>query len=337
MEFELQRFADEEEQSAEPSSESEQTEEKPLPEELNGLPEEIARETLAEWEKMQAEPESEVKAEPETEPAPVEEKISREDYQAKVSEVEQLKAQLAQYQRQQQSAQQEEPPTPKPQQPQPPQMKLTPEISKKITEAIEAEAINMTGFSADDLESLQYADDDDPRLAQWNQAKRIAENNVYTAIGRAREYRRQQEQNFYNEHMAAVNIYNEFAQKEFAEPDFQAIQKFATNEFFEQLPPSEQTILAESYLRVERQTASPAEMLVVKNYYERAKSAYRARGAKAKPATNQPKVQLPRTDQLKGASSTSDGQLSARDIEKMLEGDFTKLTPKQQRMLLGLS
>lgn len=345
IDFDIQRFADNgetiSESTPESAPETQAEEQEPIPEELGGLPEDIARETMAEWEQSQTTQEAE--------PAQAEPQITREDYQSKLAEIEQLKAQLAQYQQPQQQAQQQ--PSQQPQQPpqaqqvppaqfQIPQLKMTPELSKKISDAISAEAKAMTGFSDDDVASLDYAEDDDPRLAQWAQAKNIAQSRVYTAIYQTQVAQQQQAQQFYNDHMAAVNTYNEFVKKEFAEPDFQAIQQFATNDFFNQLKPYEQAVIAQSYVRVERQIASPAEMMVVKDYYERAKAAYRSRGAKKNHSIQPDKKvapQLPRTDQLKGASTTSDGQLSTGDVERLLEGDFTKLTPQQQKALLNIS
>ena len=323
MEFDLQRFAeDPAEQNSEPETSSEGQE--PLPEELGGLPEDLARETLAEWERSQPKPEEKPpEAEPEEPP------ISRQDYQALVDEREQLKAKLAEYQRQAQ------PQSPQPQF-QPPQFQITPENSAKISEAITAEAMALSGMSADDVASLEYADEDDPRIAQWAQAKNIAQNRVYGAIQQAQAAQFQQAQQSYNEYKAAVETYNQFVQKESAESDFQAVQKFATNEFFEQLAPHEKQIIANSYLRIERQLATPAEMLVVKNYFEQAKTAYRTRNAKkTAPRQQQAAPNLPRVDQLKGTAGTSDGQLSTSDIEKLLEGDFTKLDEKTRKLLLG--
>lgn len=349
IDFDIQRFADDGETTSESTPESapetQAEEQEPIPEELGGLPEDIARETMAEWEQSQTTQEAE--------PAQAEPQITREDYQSKLAEIEQLKAQLAQYQQPQQQTQQQ--PSQQPQQPQQqqppqaqqvppaqfqiPQLKMTPELSKKISDAISAEAKAMTGFSDDDVASLDYADDDDPRLAQWAQAKNIAQSRVYTAIYQTQVAQQQQAQQFYNDHMAAVNTYNEFVKKEFAEPDFKAIQQFATNEYFNQLKPYEQAVIAQSYVRVERQIASPAEMMVVAKYYEQAKAAYRSRGGRKRPIQQAKTMppQLPRTDQLKGAATTSDGQLSTGDIERMLAGDFTKLTPQQQKALLGMS
>lgn len=321
MEFDLQRFDGEQDVSAEQQTVAE--EQAPIPEELSGIPEDIARETMAEWGETQTTTENE-------QPAPI--TYSQADYQAKADEVEQLKAKLAQYQQKQQPTQQSnnvrQPPTF-----QPPELKITPEISAKINEAITAEAKAMTNFTDDDIESLVYADDDDPRVSQWSQAKSLAQANVIKAINDARAWQQQRAQQFYNEHTAAVNTYNEFAQKEFQEPDFQAIQHYATNEFFNSLSPSEQKILANSYLRVERQTASPAEMLVVKNYYERAKASFRGRNANKKQPSTQ-KVAMPRVDQVGGTAGT--GEMTVRELETMLETtDFDKIPEPYQMRLLG--
>lgn len=322
MDFDLQRFDDEQVSSTEAQPES--SGQTVIPEELDGIPEDIARETMAEWEESQPKPVDE------TQPEQPRTTYSQEDYQAKAAEVEQLKAKLAQYQQQQQPKQ------PAPQQPptfQPPELKITPEISAKIKEAVVEEAKAMTNFTDDDIASLDYADDDDPRVSQWAQAKSLAQARVIKAINDARAWQQQRAQQFYNEHNAAVNTYNEFAQKEFKEPDFQAIQQYATNEFFNALSPNEQKILANSYLRVERQTASPAEMLVVKNYYEKAKASFRSRNAKKQAPANQ-KVSLPRVDQISGAAGT--GEITVGELEKMLEStDFDKIPEPYQKRLLG--
>lgn len=345
MNFDLQRFDDEQVTNAEPQpSQETSTEEKPpIPEELGGLDEEYAREVMSEWAATQSAEETEAERSSQTDktiPQPAEEPpVTREDYQAKINEIEQLKAQIATLQNQQPQTQ-VQPQQPKQQAPQyQPQFKLTPEISEKLKTAINAEAMELTGFSDDDVASLEYADNDDPRLDRWAQAKTIATSRVLGAIQQMQQIQQVQAQNFLEEHNTAIDTYNRFAHKEMAEPDYKEIVQFGTNEFFEQQPKQIQDIIAKSYFRVERQTASPAEMLNVLMFYEKAKAAYRARGAQAKPAANQPKqaVQMPRVDQLGGSTTTSDGQLSARDIEKLLEGDFTKLSEKQQRQLLGLT
>lgn len=340
MMFDLQRFDDDTAQVTSAEPQPSQEEQEPIPEELAGLPEEYAREAMTEWEELQAD-----------EPEPAKPQISQEDYQAKVNEVEQLKAQLAAY-RQGQAPQQAPQPAPQQQPPQtgqyqpqpapqyqPPPFKITPEISAKINEAIKAEAMQMTGFSEDDVASLDYADDDDPHLDQWSQAKSIAQSRVLGAIQQLQQIQQVRAQQFLNEHTAAINTYNEFASKEFKEPDYKAIQNFAINDFFTQQPQNIQRIIANSYLSVERQTASPAEMLNVLMYYEKAKAAYRFQNGRRRTAASQPQParQMPRVDQLNGSATAPNGELSAHDIEKLLEGDFTKLDQKTQNKLLHLT
>ena len=258
MEFESQSTAAEPQQvtTAEPSPENQSEEEKQLPEELNGLPKEYAEETLAEWEKTQAERQSES--------APTEETFTLEQYRAREKEVEELKAKLAEYQKQQPQQQRPQRQQPQARQVQPqfqsPPLRITQEDSRKIAEAITAEAMSISGLSKEDVASLEYADEDDPRVATWNQARSLAQNEVYNTIRQARARQEQQTRQFLADHNAAIDIYNTFAQKEFSEPDFKEIQNFATNEFFNELSPNEQRIIANSYLRVERQIASPADL-----------------------------------------------------------------------------
>ena len=194
----------------------------------------------------------------------------------------------------------------------------------------------LTGMSKDDVASLEYADEDDPRIVQWQQAKSVAQSNIFNAIRQARFAQQQQAQQFFVQRAASINNYNDYVRRQFAEPDYKNILEFATNEFFESLPQSEQRSLAESYLRVEGQNPLPSDVMSVKNYFELAKIAYRTRANKP-PARGKQQPNLPRTDQITGTTTTSDGQLSARDIEKLLEGDFTELTPQQQKLMLGLS
>ena len=319
MEFDLQRFEDEQAASAEP-----QTSEESIPEELGGLDEDIAREAMAEWkESSQESTESETSETP-----PESDTVPRSDYQAKVNEVESLKAQLAAYQQKQQIS---------PQQIQPPPIKLTAEDATKINQAITAEAMNMAGFSADDVASLEYADDNDPRLSQWAQAKSLAQSNIYGAIRQAQLIQQQQAQQFIATQQAAMSTYNAFTQQELKEPDFKEIQNFAIKEFFTQLSPLEQKAVANSYLHIERQIASPAEVFAVKSYYEKAKAAYRnQRGKKPARTPQQQAVALPRVDQINGAAGK--GEITVAELEHMLETtDFDKIPEVYQKKLLGLS
>lgn len=357
FEFDLQRFDEDtadtaaQDTSTEAAAQSETAEEKPIPEELNGLPEDIARATLDEWEAMQKSAEEtagEQQAEqPAQEPKPqTEESVPYARFKEKVDEANQLKALLAQYQQQAQ-AQQPHQRQPPPQPPAQQQMKITPEVAQQLNDAIHGKAMQLSGLTQKEIDELRFVDDDDIKLAQWNQSKALARDQLFAEL-RQVQFRqlqqRQQAQQLLAAQRAALQEYYDFTQKESATvPNFQDVQAFATNEYFEQLPPNLQRLVATSYLHAEQQTASPAELFVVQNYYQQAKAAFNARAnaAKKPPQTPAQRTQqarnLPRADQLKGTSAKSDGQLSASEIEKLLAGDFTKIDPKLQRTLLGLS
>lgn len=353
--FDLQRFDEEtaaQDSTAQSAADTPQTDAEPIPEDLNGLPEEIARETMAEWEQVQAE---KVADSTPSDTGRQQGAVPYDRFKEKVDEANQLKAQLAQYQQRygQQQPQQPQQGQQVPQQGQQPpqqfqvpqvplpQIKITPEISKKINLAIEAEAMALSGMTKDDVASLEYAELDDPRVSQWNQAKTFATSNVLNAIQQARAAQQFRAQQVVNAQVEARNTYISFANQMMAAPDFKEIQNFATNDFFLQQPEAIQHVVANSYFRVGNGMASPAEMMVVKNYVEQAAAAYRSKGRGAKKSSDsqrkQQATQMPRTDQIRGSATTIDGQLSPHDIEKMLEGDFTEIDPNKQKILLALS
>lgn len=319
--FDLQRFDDEQPLSQE--TQQQQGEQMQIPEELEGIPEDIARDAMAEWE--------ESKPKSNDNPAqPTQTTYSQEEYQTVVNEREQLKAQLQQQQQQQQ--QQRQTPQSKPSF-EPPPIKITPEISAKITEVITEEAKTMTGFTDDDVASLDYADNDDPRLAQWAQAKNLAQDKIYRAIRDAQNLHTQRARQFYDEQTLAIQHYNEFTKKEMEDKDYPSIVQYATNDYFKTLTTIEQKALANAYFNVERNLASPVEMLYVQNYYTRAKAAYRSRNT-SKPTSQNQIVSMPRIDQIGGSAGT--GEITVGELEKMLETtDFDKIPEPYQKRLLG--
>ena len=137
--------------------------------------------------------------------------------------------------------------------------------------------------------------------------------NIYGAIRQAQLIQQQQAQQFIATQKATMATYNALVQKEFKEPDFKAIQNFAIKEFFEQLNPLEQKAVANSYLHLERQIASPAEWFAVKSYYEKAKAAYRSRQGKQSARTPQQQTAtLPRVDQISGAAGKGEVTTQSR-------------------------
>ena len=317
FEFDLQRFDDEQAAGTSPETLAEET---PIPEELGGLGEDYAREAMNEWEETKEDaPPEEVNV--------ISNTVSREDYQAKLNEIEQLKAQLAQ--RQNQSA-------PQPAQSQafqPPQMKITPESSTKLKEAVKAEAMNMTGFSEDDVASLDYADDDDPRLEQWAQAKRIAEYNVFRALNQTKIEQDNAARYFFNVQTEAKKYYDDFTAKAQSEKDYGKIVDFAAKEYLPTLSPLAQSTVGLAYQKVQRNMATPTEYMAVVNFYDAARNAYRS-GRGRKNSYQNKSAGLPRIDQISGGAGK--GEVTVGELEHMLDTtDFDKIPEAYRKKLLG--
>lgn len=331
-----------------------------VPDELQGLSSESIKELMKEMEpepKNESEPEQESELEPETEeevePAdepPVAEpgsvntqdnevvkksgqKIPYERFKEVLDknnnmkeELEQLKAELAKA-RTQQPRQQAEAPQPQTQVfTQQPAFNVTPEMSEEIESVVKQQALSMSGLTEEDLESLEYMDDDDSRKVRWEQARRIAESTVYNHIAQVRAEQANNARRLMEIHQQAINSYNEFTVEQQADPDFENIVNFANTDYFNGLPDEDKPVIAEAYLRCQHQTASPQDMAVIKRYFLDAKNEYRKNHnddkAPKKSAKNvetkltQSKA-FPRASQVNG-SAGSTGAPSVDALERML-------------------
>ena len=117
------------------------------------------------------------------------------------SEVERLRAQQA-------------PPQPQVQQAQAPQVqqpRITPEATKQLNAIVRQQALQLTGFSKEDVDALSYMDDDDPRREQWKTAVDVARTQVIDGVYKMQQQRAAQAQQFMALHNAAVADYNAFA------------------------------------------------------------------------------------------------------------------------------
>lgn len=370
--FDLQRFAAEAETAE--NAEAENTE--AIPAELAGVSEDIAREAMQEA-KAQAEPVEPTDAGEPAEPAEVTEPAepaapaeSAEDGAAvgaaeadsenkqyappqkipyvrfkqeldKKKELEaQVKALSAQMEALKAGGQQPAPP-PMQQAPQVQQPRITPEATKQLNAIIRQQALQLTGFSKEDVDALSYMDDDDPRREQWKTAVDVARTQVIDGVYKMQQQRAAYAQHFMQVHNAAVADYNAFAAKEMSEPDYPQVMQYAINEYFTNgISKAEQPAIAAAYQRIERNLASPGDIALVKRYFSDAKAAWKAAQAAATPKS-QPLAkaaqaeQFPRAGKVQGAADTG-GNISAAVLDKMLaEKNWEDIPDKYKRMLLS--
>ena len=265
------------------------------------------------------------------------------------AENEQLKAQLQQLQEQRQqppaAQQQVTPPQTQQQPPVEQQVRITPEFAATINNIAYEEALKMSGLTKEEVDVLEFADESDPKLQAWNAAKQFANTQTWNAVHREFENRRTQQAKVMEMHQQVIGDYTSFESEQMKQPDFEATKAYAVGEYFNQLPPLEQQALADAWARVERKVCSPQDVMVVKNYYIQAANDYRSKNAKQVQTTPEQTLKQkaeklkqmerhPRAEQVTGSNAPA-GTVTEAELEKMLEGDWDKIPPDVQKMLLN--
>ncbi len=360
--YDLQLFADEEDVVVVPDGEPEETaapDEKPeeapkeaepveVPEELGGLDlsQDEVKAIMAEaGQDTGADADSDKK---QVQEAPVPQKpIPYERFKAELDKrhaaderIAELEKRLAEAQKSPQQVpptpQQTATPPPAPQQT--PMPTFSPEIAQQIDEAVMQQAMQMTGMTKDDVDALEYADENDAQAKTFAYAKEMARANVIGSIQQAARRQREYAQQILSNQQALVNDFNKFYEAQKAEPDYEATVQYATNEYFEAQPPGVQFAVSDAYSRVQRNTASPQDILIVQNYFRSAKDAFHNKGAApSNQGTPQKKVTMPRAGDVAGSATSPKETISVKSLEKMVtENRIEDLPEKYQKILLGL-
>lgn len=363
-----EKFENEETTSADVPAEESTTPEE-IPAELGGLEDdELAREIMEEAKKAEEsqqaaepapqasdeskEPEaSEPVAEDQDAPGPIPYKRFKQVLdkgKSKDEEIAKLRAELEAIRNRQpqppvqQTQQPQQPPQPQQRDMQNDGFALTPENVELINKAVNEEAMRLSQLTKDDLDSMEYMEDTDPKKQRWLYAQEFAKSNVMARIRQAQQMELQRRQALLAAHNASVADFNRYATAAQQEPDFEEVKNFAVNEYFTALP-SEQDkqAIAGAYARIERQTASPAEIALVKNYFAQAQAAYRRQhpvtttNKKSQANKFEQANSFPKSQQVNG-SSDAGGGISVASLEKMLrETPFDQIDPKYQKLLLG--
>lgn len=340
-----------------------------IPAELEGLSEETIKETMAELEQQStaeaetkddaganAEPNSDNKSSIEPVLDRPKQKIPYERFKKEVDEKKSLKAEVdslrAELAAMRENGATVTPPHPQqtapqqvPQQAQPDNQgfMFTPEVVTAIKQEVKKQAMQMSGLTQEDVDNLEYMDEDDQRKQQWRYANKAAEAKVMGVIQQAQMERARQAQAFMQQHQRQVDSYNAFVNAEKQEADFEDVKQYAGTTFFETLSPDDQTLIRGAYERIERNTASPSEIALIKRFFQDAKASYHA-GNKAQKQPNTAAVNRvkqanahPRAENIEGSAAKTGGP-SVASLERMLnEKNWEDIPKEYQDMLLGLS
>ena len=138
-----------------------------------------------------------------------------------------------------QESYQQAPPQPQqqqmpPQQAAPPIQNITADMIQNFENAITYGAKQLSGFSDEQVDELNYLDDEDPRLKQWEFAKKIAENAVYGNYLAAQAAQQQEFQRRAYMQNQSTSAFNDYVARQQAADNFAAVQQFAANDFFNQ-------------------------------------------------------------------------------------------------------
>ena len=348
---------------AQDAAEEQQEQKEAIPDELAGLSEDTAREIMQEAgqdegtedegeeqdeapDESHAEQDSDNKPEEAT-PLP-NTKIPYARFKQEVDKRRQLEERLAALEAQQQKPVQPngnvqqvqtQAPAQEVQQPPAPQLRFTPDVQKAFDATVDKQAMTMTGLSKDDVDAMEYMDDDDPRKTQYQTARKYAEVAIMQQIYAAQQEQQRRTRVFLDNHKKNIDGYNAFAQQEMQEPDFEQTKNYATNEFFESLPASQQPVIAGAYARIERQTANDADIMLIQNYFKSAKAAYRKKNpaqAARKNTTKQKMkqaVSMPRAGQVDGTSGYS-GAVTGETLAEMMRTTPWGDIPEQYRNMI---
>lgn len=263
------------------------------------------------------------------------------------AENEQLKAELQRLKEQRQqppaATQATQAPVQTQQPPAEQQVRITPEFATTINNIAYEEALKMSGLTKEEVDVLEFAEPDDPKLQAWNAAKQFANTQTWNAVHREFENRRTQQAKVMELHQQIIGDYTSFESEQMKQPDFEATKAYAVGEYFDQLSPLEQQAVRDAWTRVERKVCSPQDVMVVKNYYAQASNAYRKNANQSQPPEqvlkqkNEKLKQMerhPRAEQVNGSNAPA-GAVTEAELEKMLELDWDKIPPDVQKMLLN--
>ena len=227
--------------------------------------------------------------------------------------------------------------------------KLTADVAAKIEEYAKQEAMRMSGLSKEDLDSLAYADDDDPNKVRWTTALTLSRNAITNSVIQAAQVQQQRQHAFMQQHQAMINDFNTFTAEQMQDANFEDVRKFAVDEYYKTKSPMEQQIVNAAWERVQRNTASPAEYLTVVNYFKEAKEAFSRQDinaqATAETKANQPSLgkakrklaeanKLPRSQQIEGSAATDGKAVTIESLQHMLNTTPWDQIPDEYKQML---
>ena len=212
--------------------------------------------------------------------------------------------------------------------------------ARQIDDTVTQMAMQMTGLTQEDVDNLDYLDDDDPRLGIWNHARELAKIATYNQIVAMQQAQAQEE---YRRSMLlnqSVNDFNSYVEQQKAAENFIALQNFAATEFFNAQSPARKQIILEANTRLENGNATPYDFMLVEGFFAQAKSAFDAKNVSQQPLPKtaqkqSSKPQFPRTDKVSGTAGSGGGITNASLAEMINNTSWDKIPQQYKDILLN--
>ena len=353
MLFDIQKFAEDEPQNygdiLDGNTAEIERELPPIPKELDGLPEDIARDIMSRAETKSAESAENVPPTPPETPkseSSDETSVSYKRFKETLDQKNELAQQLAAYREKygDMSAQPQTPQQNFPQQTQQatPQQSRQPQLNaetmKQIDDVITQFAMEISGLSKEDVAGIDYLDDDDPRISLWNHAKELSKQKVYYDIIANQVAQQQELQRMQMLQSQSINEYNNYVAQKQASDNFEAIRQYATGEFFNAQSQIDKEIITESFSRLSRNAAYPADMMIIRDFFTRAENSFKNKNAQTVPQqkNSTTKPNFPRTNQMNGTVGSGGGVTQTELAEMLKNRKFSEIPLEYQKILLGL-
>lgn len=187
---------------------------------------------------------------------------------------------------------------------------ITPELAKTINGLIQNKAIKLSGLTKDEIDALEYADDDDTNKMRYEQAKSMARNMVMQDVNN--KYLALQNRMQYQQNMSRViaSETQKFVNEIKGTENYQNIMTYATGEGLSKYSPYEQEAIKEAYAKVNAGVGNAGDMMVLRSFWNKSVADFNSNnpGIKTNTATNikkqiNNKNKMPRVTQIQGSGS----------------------------------
>lgn len=217
--------------------------------------------------------------------------------------------------------------------------KITPELAQTINNLIQERALKISGLNKDEIDALEYADDDDANKMRYEQAKSMARNMVMQDVNN--KYIELQNRMQYQQTMsrAIANDTQNFVNEIKGTENYQNIMNYATGEGLKKYSPYEQTAIREAYAKVNAGVGNASDMMVLRSFWNKSVMDFNSNNNSAINNNNikkqiNNKNKMPRVSQIQGTGSDKGSIWTIDKIKAALNsGNLDRIPPNIQKQI----